>query len=208
MLKLMLSTFSYNHTPRQILIYRSVLSQVSLVYYSVASNAGIGQSPYPLFFCVQFIVVPTNWVFIDIFYVFLLVFAITADMIVEPSLLNVFAILLVAKTLECRYKLRTRAIRSLNIRRDRRPRLSVSNRIFIFFHPKQKMDMVRHYYTFLNRQMIIENIYLFDIFICYLPVLCQFGGDGQSGTPVPTMRERIHRLFCVQIVIKYTPLLL
>ena len=32
--------------------------------------------------------------------------------------------------------------------------------------------------------------------------------NGQSRTPVPTMRERIHRLFCVQIVIKYTPLLL
>ena len=87
---------------------------------------------------------------------FLIVFAITDDMIVETSLPNVFAILLVAKTLECRYKLRTRAIRSLNIRRDRRPRLSVFNRIFIFFHPKKKMDMVGHYYILLNRQMIIE----------------------------------------------------
>ena len=32
--------------------------------------------------------------------------------------------------------------------------------------------------------------------------------DGQSGTPVPTMRDRMHRLFCVQIVMKYTPTLL
>ena len=59
--------------------------------------------------------------------------------------------------------------------RDRRPRLSVFIRIFIFFYPKQKMDMVRHYYICLNRQMIIEIVQLFDIFICYLPVLCQFG---------------------------------
>ena len=64
---------------------------------------------------------PTEWVFIDIFYVFLIVFAITDDMIVETGLPNVFTILFVAKVLECRYKLRTRAIRSLNIRRDRRP---------------------------------------------------------------------------------------
>ena len=35
--------------------------------------------------------------------------------------------------------------------------------------------MVRHYYICLNRQMIIEIVQLFDIFICYLPVLCQFG---------------------------------
>ena len=34
---------------RQILIYRSILSQVSPLYYSVAGNAGIGQSPHP--FC-------------------------------------------------------------------------------------------------------------------------------------------------------------
>ena len=105
----------------------SYLSQISPLYYKC-----FGRSPYPIFFRVQFIVVPTNWVFIDIFYVFLIVFAITDDMIVETSLPNVSAILLVAKTLECRYKLRTRAIRSLNIRRDRRPRLSVFNRIFIF----------------------------------------------------------------------------
>ena len=91
---------------------------------------------------------------------------------------------LLQKTLECRYKLRTRAIRSLNIRRDRRPRLSVSNRIFIFFHPKQKMDMVRHYYTFLNRQMIIET------FICliYLSAICPYfvnsgGRTGRLATP-------------------------
>ena len=32
--------------------------------------------------------------------------------------------------------------------------------------------------------------------------------NGQSRTPVPTMRDRMHRLFCVQIVIKYTPTLL
>ena len=32
--------------------------------------------------------------------------------------------------------------------------------------------------------------------------------DGQSRTPVPTMRDRMHRLFCVHIVIKYTPTLL
>ena len=34
-------------TYRQFLIYCSVLSQVSPLYYSVASNAGTGQSPYP-----------------------------------------------------------------------------------------------------------------------------------------------------------------
>ena len=39
--------FSHDTPPRQILIYRSVLSPVSPLYYSVASNAGIGQSPYP-----------------------------------------------------------------------------------------------------------------------------------------------------------------
>ena len=96
-------------------------------------------------------------------------------MIVETSLPNVFAILFVAKALECRHKLRTSAIRSLNIRRDRRPRLSVIGRVFILLHPKQKVDMVRHYYIFFNRQMMIKVIYLFDVFICYFPVFCQFG---------------------------------
>ena len=36
-------TFEFN----QILIYRYVLSPVSPLYYSVACNAGVGQSPYP-----------------------------------------------------------------------------------------------------------------------------------------------------------------
>ena len=39
--------FTVNTSIQQILIYRSVLSPVSPLYYSVASNVGIGQSPRP-----------------------------------------------------------------------------------------------------------------------------------------------------------------
>ena len=87
---------------------------------------------------------------------FLIVIAITNYMVVETSLPNVFAILLIAKTLECRYKLRAYAIGSFNICRDRRPRLSVIGLIFLY--PKQKMDVVRHYDIFFDRQMFIEII--------------------------------------------------
>ena len=73
---------------------------------------------------------------------FFIVIAVTNYMVVETSLPNIFAILLIAKTLECRYKLRAYAIGSFNICRDRRPRLSVIGLIFIFLYPKQKMDVV------------------------------------------------------------------
>lgn len=39
-----------------------------------------------------------NWIFIDVFYVLVIVIAVPDDMVVETSLPNVFAILLIAKT--------------------------------------------------------------------------------------------------------------
>ena len=46
-------------------------------------------------------------------------------MVIIPALPNIFAVLFIAKTLKCRYKLGTRIIRPLYICRDRHPRLSV-----------------------------------------------------------------------------------
>ena len=75
---------------RQILIYRPVLSPVSPLYYSVAKGAGIGQSPYPLFFCLQMLVVPTHWVFIDILSACFIIISITHNMFGRGTLKHFF----------------------------------------------------------------------------------------------------------------------
>ena len=46
---------------------------------------------------IQFIIIPLRGVFVDIFYMFVIILAIADDMVVEMSLPNVFAIFLVAK---------------------------------------------------------------------------------------------------------------
>ena len=56
------------------------LSPVSPLYYSVAKGAGIGRSPYPLFFCLQMLVVPTHWVFIDILSACFIIISVTHNM--------------------------------------------------------------------------------------------------------------------------------
>lgn len=75
------------------------MSSISQQFSSFATNAS--GEVRTLFFCVQLIVAPAHWIFVDVFYVFFIVFAVSNDMVVEMSLPNVFAIFFIAKAFEC-----------------------------------------------------------------------------------------------------------
>ena len=82
-----------------------------------------GAKHIPLFVGVEMVILPPHRILAYIFYMFFIVLTASDHVVIEASLPNVFAILLVAKALKCRYKLRTNLVRSLNICRDS-PRLS------------------------------------------------------------------------------------
>ena len=64
-----------------------------------------GQSPNPLFFCVQVVVIPTDRVFVNVFCNFLIIFVSPDNVIVKSSLPYVHAVFFVAKSFERRYKM-------------------------------------------------------------------------------------------------------
>ena len=78
-----------------------------------------------LFFCVSFIIVPTHRVFSNISQMLIKVLSVADDVVIGGSLPNILFVFFVAKPIECRDEFRKRTVRSLNICRDRRPRLSV-----------------------------------------------------------------------------------
>ena len=80
-----------------------------------------GAKHISLFVGVEMVILPPHWILAYIFYMFFIVLTASDHVVIEASLPNVFAILLVAKALKCRYKLRTNVVRSLNICRDSRP---------------------------------------------------------------------------------------
>ena len=136
---------------RQILIYRSALSPFSPLY-----DKRFGQSPYTLFFCVQFIIVPTNWIFANVFCNFLIISSSPDNVIVKSSLPYVCAAFFVAKSFECRYKMRNGCGLPCRGRRPRRPALP---------NKQYKMNMVWHNNVLIYGYVFIKTIHLFYVFI-------------------------------------------
>ncbi len=57
-----------------------------------------------LIFRIQFIIIPTRWIFVNVFYMFFVIFAISNNVIVRTGLPNILPVLFVAKPLKRRYK--------------------------------------------------------------------------------------------------------
>ena len=87
------------------------------------------------------------------------------DMIVRAGLPDVFADLLIAKTLKGGHKTRHGGVLC---RRDRRPRRSLS------LHPKQNMNVVGHDHIALHGNVIVKSIELANVFVNDLSRVGQF----------------------------------
>ena len=53
---------------------------------------------------VGFVIVPTDWIFVDIFQMLLVILAVTDDVIIKMPLPNIFAVLFITKSFKCRHK--------------------------------------------------------------------------------------------------------
>ena len=96
---------------------------------------------------------------------FFIVFAVSDNMVVKISLPNVPAIFFIAKTFECRHKLRYRCMLLCRGRRPRRPALR---------HNQDHMNVIWHNNIFVNPYMIVKIIKLPDIFLRDFSVRQQF----------------------------------
>ena len=132
----------------------------------------------PLFFCIQFVVVPTNGVFVYVFYMFFIVFAISDNMVMKISLPNVPAAFFIAKPFECRHKLRYRCMLLCRGRRPRRPALR---------HKQHHMDVICNN-IFVNPYMIVKIVKLPDISLRDFSVWQQFNVFRGARNVAPFMR--------------------
>ncbi len=118
-----------------------------------------------LSFRIQFIIIPKSRIIGDISYVFLIIFVISDNMIVETPLPYIFAVFFVTITFECRNKLRNSRTLSCRGRRPRRP---------VFCHNQHNMNMIWHNNIPVYANVIIKIIQFFQMVFRCLTVRCKF----------------------------------
>ena len=95
----------------------------------------------------------------------IIVLTVANDVIIGAILPYIHAVFLVTKSFERRYEPRRNGVLHC---RDRRPRRSV----IYAFYPQHNMNMVWHNYVTLDRQILVKNVQLMDVFFCDLSVFC------------------------------------
>ena len=106
--------------------------------------------------CVQFILLPSNGVFLYVFQMFVIVLLVADDVVVVIPLPDIMTVFLIAETLECGNKPRHRRVLSRRGRRPRRP---------ILRYHQQQMNMIGHNHISIDTNITVKIVKLLDVFI-------------------------------------------
>ena len=105
---------------------------------------------------IQFILLPSNGVFLYVFQMFVIVLLVADDVVVVIPLPDIMTVFLIAETFECGNKPRHRRMLSRRGRRPRRP---------ILRYHQQYVDMIGHNHISIDTNITVKIVKLLDVFI-------------------------------------------